>query len=203
MIARGGTGSVRIGAGVHRGRKIAVPPGASVRPTSDRVRAALFNILAHRDWDGIGPLPRGVAVLDAFAGSGALGIEALSRGATEVLFLERDAAIRKNLERTLATIDEVQRAYVLPRDATRPGSLPGSKRFGLMLADAPYGTGLAATALGEFAREGWLAPHAVAAVELDAREEFAPPAGFALIEERAYGNTRLVFLQKSAAVKQL
>jgi 16S rRNA (guanine966-N2)-methyltransferase len=187
-------GSVRIGGGVHRGRRIPVPPG-EVRPTSDKVRAALFNILAHRDWDEIGPLPRGANVVDAFAGSGALGIEALSRGANEALFLEKDARVRKALERTLTEIDEIQRAFVLPRDATKPGSLPGSKRFGLVLADAPYGSGLGARALAEMAREGWLLPFAVAAIELDAKEEFATPAQFTLIEDRRYGGTRLVFLQ--------
>jgi 16S rRNA (guanine966-N2)-methyltransferase len=187
-------GSIRIGGGVHRGRRIAVPPG-EVRPTSDKVRAALFNILAHRDWDEIGPLPRGAHVLDAFAGSGALGIEALSRGATEALFLEMDARVRKALERTLVEVDEIQRAYVLPRDATKPGALPGSKRFDLVLADAPYGSGLGSKALAELAREGWLLPFAVAALELDTKEEFVAPAGFTLLEDRRYGGTRLVFLQ--------
>ncbi len=187
-------GFVRIGGGVHRGRRIPVPPG-DVRPTSDKVRAALFNILGHRDWADIGPLPRGTGVLDAFAGSGALGIEALSRGATEALFLENDARVRKALERTLTEIDEIQRAYVLPRDATRPGALPGSKRFGLMLADAPYGSGLGVKALAAIAREGWLLPRAVAAIEVEAKEEFVAPAGFDLIEDRRYGGTRLVFLQ--------
>ncbi len=189
-------GFIRIGGGVHRGRRIPVPPG-EVRPTSDKVRAALFNILGHRDWDDIGPLPRGANVLDAFAGSGALGIEALSRGATEALFLENDSRVRKALEATLTEIDEIQRAYVLPRDATRPGALPGSKRFGLVLADAPYGSGLGAKALAEVAREGWLLPSAVAVLELDAKEEVAPPAGFTPIEDRRYGGTRLVFFQYS------
>jgi 16S rRNA (guanine966-N2)-methyltransferase len=192
---RGAPGFVRIGGGVHRGRRIAVPPG-EVRPTSDKVRAALFNILGHRDWDGIGPLPRGANVLDVFAGSGALGIEALSRGAGEALFLERDARVRKTLEATLSELDEIQRATVLPRDATKPGALPGSKRLALVLADPPYGSGLGPTALAEIAREGWLQPRAVAVVELDAKEAFVTPAGFTVAEDRSYGGTRLVFLQR-------
>ena len=190
-----GAGSVRIAGGVHRGRRIAVPAGQTVRPTSDKVRAALFNILAHRDWDGLGFLPRNARVLDAFAGTGALGLEALSRGATEALFLENDPSVRKALERTLADVDEIHRAFVLPRDATKPGTMPGGERFGLVLADAPYNSGLAATALDAFAREGWLAPRALAVIELEAREPFFAPEAFEVIEERAYGSTRLVFAQ--------
>jgi 16S rRNA (guanine966-N2)-methyltransferase len=190
-----GTGFVRISGGVHRGRRIPVPPGETVRPTADKVRAALFNILGHREWDGVGFLPRNARVLDAFAGTGALGLEALSRGATEVLFLENDPGVRKNLERTLAEIDEIHRAFVLPRDATRPGKLPSGEPFALVLADAPYHSGLAAPALNAFAREGWLAPSAVAVIELEAREPFFAPEQFTVIEERAYGSTRLVFAQ--------
>ena len=193
-----GAGSVRSAGGVHRGRRIAVPEHTDVRPTSDKVRAALFNILGHRDWNNIDPLPRGARVLDAFAGTGALGIEALSRGAAEVLFLERDTRVRKALERTLETLDEAHRAYVVPRDATKPGTRPGARRFDLVMADAPYGSGAGTTALAEFLREGWLAPYAVAVVELDGKEPFVPPAGLTLIEERGYGNTRLVFLQAGA-----
>ena len=126
-----GPGSVRIAGGVHRGRRIAIPASGEVRPTSDKVRAAIFNILGHREWDGVGALPRGARVLDAFAGTGALGIEALSRGAAEVMFLERDPRVRRSLEKVIEELDEIQRAYVLPRDATRPGSRPGEQRFDL------------------------------------------------------------------------
>lgn len=190
-----GAGSIRIAGGVHRGRRIAVPSGTTVRPTSEKVRAALFNILAHRDWHGLGPLPRGANVLDAFAGTGALGIEALSRGAREVLFLESDPRLRKTLERTLATLDEIHRGFVLPRDATKPGALPGDKRFSLVLADPPYHSALGTTALGALARAQWLEPGAIAVVELDATEPFFAPEQFATIEERAYGGTRLAILQ--------
>ena len=190
-----GTGFVRIAGGIHRGRRIPVPAGERVRPTSDKVRAALFNILAHREWDGLGYLPRNARVLDVFAGTGALGLEALSRGATEALFLENDPVVRKNLERTITDVDEIHRAFVLPRDATKPGTLPSGERFGLVLADAPYNSGLAATALAALAREGWLAPRALAVIELEAREPFFAPEAFEVIEERAYGSTRLVFAQ--------
>lgn len=193
-----GTGFVRIAGGVLRGRRIAVPAGEIVRPTSDKVRAALFNILAHREWDGLGQLPRNARVLDAFAGTGALGLEALSRGAREALFLETDPAVRKNLERTLADLDEIHRAFVLPRDAAKPGTLPAGERFQLVLADAPYHSGLAAPALAALAREGWLAPRALAVIELDVREPFFAPEAFEIVEERAYGGTRLVFAQARA-----
>ena len=104
-----GPGSVRIAGGVHRGRRIAIPASGEVRPTSDKVRAAIFNILGHREWDGVGALPRGARVLDAFAGTGALGIEALSRGAAEVMFLERDPRVRRSLEKVIEELDEIQR----------------------------------------------------------------------------------------------
>ena len=196
----GRPGTIRIVAGRHRGRRLKVPEGSDVRPTSNRVRESLFNILAHRDWrvQG-GRLPRDVRVLDVFAGSGALGLEALSRGATEVLFLESDRSARTALYRNIEFLDEAERAFVLPRDAVRPGPRPGAEPFGLVLADAPYHSGLAAPALVALLAEGWLGPNAVAVVELDATEPFDPPAEFEAVEERSYGNARLLFLEATGA----
>ena len=193
-------GTIRIVAGRHRGRRLKVPQGGDVRPTSDRVRESLFNILAHRDWrHSGGRLPRDARVLDVFAGSGALGLEALSRGAAEVLFLESDKTARTALDHNIEALDEVERAFVLPRDATQPGPRPGTEPFGLVLADAPYGSGLAAVALAALAAQGWLGPHTVAVMELDAKEPFDPPAGFIAAVDRRYGNTRLVFLEEGGA----
>ena len=191
-----GPGTVRIAAGLHRGRKLAVPQLDGVRPTPARVREALFDILAHREWAVAGgPLPAGARVLDLFAGSGALGLEALSRGAREVLFVERERGARDAIHRNIATLGEESRAFILPRDALRPGARLGQAPFELVLADPPYRSGLAAPALAALVREHWLAPRAVAVAELDAREDFVPPAGFESIDERRYGDTRLVFLE--------
>ena len=195
----GGVG-VRIGGGAYRGRMIAVPDGLAVRPTAARVRESLFNVLAHNDWQGAGgPLPRGARVLDAFAGAGALGLEALSRGALEVLLLEPDKAARAAVNANIDALDAAGRAFVLPRDATKPGPMPGTARFGLVLADAPYGSGLGAAALSALAAAGWLADGAVAVVELDGREPWAAPDGFTEAVDRRYGRTRLVFVEWRAA----
>ena len=189
-------GTVRIIAGRHRGRRISVPED-NVRPTGDRVREAMFNVLAHNSWRGA-TLPAGARVLDAFAGTGALGFEALSRGAAEVMFLETDARTRKALGRTIDELDEAKRAYVLPRDATNPGPPIGKQRFDLMFADAPYGTGLGVIAIDVCARFGWLTNGAVVVLELDGTDPFEPPRDFAVVDDRSYGRTRLVFLEYTA-----
>jgi len=154
---------MRIVGGRHRGRRLLAPPGDTVRPTSDRARQALFNILSHGRLAADGISFAGAAVLDAFAGTGALGLEALSRGAAEAVFFERDpeavAVLRRNV-------------------------------------DPPYRSGLAASALEALDRTGWLAPDALAIVELGKREELVPPAAFTFLDERVYGTARLVFLRR-------
>jgi len=186
---------LRIVGGSHRGRRLAAPPGRGVRPTPERVREALFDILAHNPF-ATPPLPEGARVLDAFAGSGALGFEALSRGARSVLFLETDTAARGALLANARTLGEEGRVRVLGRDATRPG--PAPEAAGLAFLDAPYGRGLADPALAALAENGWLAPGAVVAVELSSREALAPPPGFTALDARRYGTTRVVILRFGA-----
>lgn len=176
---------MRIVAGRHRGRRLAAPPGLAVRPTADRVREALFNILAH----GLKPL-EGLTVLDAFAGSGALGLEALSRGAAFATFLEPDREARAALAANLKALGESGNADVLNRDATRPG--PAPRRHDLAFLDPPYGRGLAEAALT--ALREWLADDAVVVVETARTEDLALPEGFALLQSRDYGKTRLWFV---------
>ena len=184
---------MRIVAGRHRGRRLLAPPGETVRPTSDRAREALFNILSHGNLaaDGI-PFAQ-KAVLDAFAGTGALGLEALSRGAAEAVFIEQDrealAILRKNVE----VLGEGARARVVPGDAIHPPR--ATSDCAVVFLDPPYRSGVAAPALAALAATGWLAPDALAVIELGAREHFAPPAGVTLLEERVYGAARLVFLR--------
>jgi 16S rRNA (guanine966-N2)-methyltransferase len=185
---------MRIVAGRHRGRKLISPHGEAVRPTSDRARQALFNILgspAYATDDG--PLPRGASVLDAFAGSGALGLEALSRGAARVAFLDDAGEACRLIERNLAALGE--KATVLQRSAVRPGPAPFA--CALAFLDPPYGEGLAAPALAALAGEGWLAPGAIVSVEIERRESLPPPDGFEALDERVYGAARLVLLRKA------
>jgi len=184
---------MRIVAGRHRGRHLLAPPGETVRPTSDRAREALFNILSHGKLAADGVPFADAAVLDAFAGTGALGLEALSRGAAAAVFIERHQEVLAILRKNIAALGEDTRARVLPGDATRPPRAHSDCAVAFL--DPPYRSGLAAPASAALAAAGWLAPDALAVVELAAREHFVPPQGFALIDERVYGAARLVFLR--------
>ena len=191
---------MRVVAGKHRGRRLAAPRGRGARPTSDRVREALFDVLAHNAYGPGGvELPRGVRVVDAFAASGALGFEALSRGASHVTFFERDARALDSIRANARALGETGAVTVVQRDATRPG--PARRPCALVFLDPPYRSGLGVPALEAFAAQGWLDADAICAVELAAREAFAPPDGFEVIDERHYGGTRLVILRWRAATR--
>jgi 16S rRNA (guanine966-N2)-methyltransferase len=185
---------VRIVAGRHRGRRLLAPPGETVRPTSDRAREALFNILSHGQLAAEGIPFAGATVLDVFAGTGALGLEALSRGAAEAAFVEQDREALATLRQNIAALGEAARSRIVPGDATRPPSAPLA--YALAFLDPPYRSGLAAAALTALDAAGWLTPDALAVVELAAREHLAPPAGFNLVDERMYGATRLLFFRR-------
>lgn len=184
---------MRIVGGRHRGRRILAPPGEAVRPTSDRAREALFNILSHGKYAAAGPPFAGARVLDGFAGTGAIGLEALSRGASAAIFVERDRAALDALRRNIVSLGETDRARILAIDATQPSRT--AEPCALAFLDPPYQSGLAAPALAALAEAGWLGGGALVVVELAAREAFAAPAGFSLLEERVYGAARLVFLR--------
>lgn len=182
---------MRIVGGRHRGRPLTAPPGADTRPTSDRAREALFNMLAHSGEVEL----EGAVVLDAFAGSGALGLEALSRGAAQVFLLDNGAAAIQAIRANIAALGEAARTTVLRADATRP---PRAKRAcELVLLDPPYGSGLGGPALTALDRMGWLAAEALCVVEVAAKEELVAPPGFAPVRERIYGAARLVFVRKA------
>jgi 16S rRNA (guanine966-N2)-methyltransferase len=189
---------VRIVGGRYRGRRLLAPAGESVRPTSDRAREALFNILSHGRFAADGIPFAGAAVLDAFAGTGALGLEALSRGAAEAVFIEQDPEAVAVLRRNVALLGESAHAEIVPGDATRP--LRARSECTVAFIDPPYRSGLAAPALAALDRAGWFASDALAIVELGAREEFIPPALFTPLDERVYGAGRLVFLRRDATV---
>ncbi len=135
----------------------------------------------------------GARVLDAFCGTGAIGLEALSRGAAGATLIDADAAALALARKNVATLGESQRARVLRVDACHPGRAPDA--HDIVVLDPPYGQGLAAPALAALAQGGWLKPGALAVAELQADEELAAPAGFALAEERRYGRAKFVFLR--------
>jgi len=187
---------LRIIAGKHRGRKLTPLSGGNVRPTAGRAREAIFNILAHATF-APRPAYEDAIVLDAFAGSGALGLEALSRGARFVSFMERDREARAVLTANIAAIGAERQTALLSADALRPphASVPAS----LVFLDPPYAEEWAAPALTALAAAGWLVPEAIAVAELSAKRDFAPPAGFVQLDERRYGAAKIVFLRYSAA----
>ena len=188
---------MRIAAGRHKGLRLAVPRGGAVRPTGERARQALFNILDH----AYGAL-RGARVLDAFAGSGALGLEALSRGAASLVAFDSDRAAAACARRNLAAAGESDHALILAADVLAPppaGRFPGFAPCALAFLDPPYGRGLIAPALLALAGRGWLAPGALVVAERERREAFAAPPGFAPLEERLYGKARLIFLRARGA----
>jgi 16S rRNA (guanine966-N2)-methyltransferase len=187
---------LKIVGGKHRGRALEAPEGEDVRPTSSRAREALFNILAHASWheDGTSPLVD-ARVLDAFAGSGALGLEALSRGAAHATFLDNDARSIRLIGDNVRKLGEAASAKVVRADATRP---PPAREFcTLVFLDPPYRSGLAAPALAALAEAGWLAPGAVVTVELAHNEDIVPPPGFDQIDERRYGAAKIVILRRT------
>jgi 16S rRNA (guanine966-N2)-methyltransferase len=176
---------VRIVAGAWRGRTLRAPPGAATRPTADRVRQALFDMLLHAPWAGRDAI-EGAAVLDAFAGTGALGLEALSRGAAHATFIEPDRAALAALRANIAGCNAADRTTVLAADATRP---PQGAPCTLILLDPPYGRDLVAQSVAALGAAGWLAPDALIAAEIG-RDEPAPVAE--PLAERAHGAARIV-----------
>ncbi|MEM1384876.1 MAG: 16S rRNA (guanine(966)-N(2))-methyltransferase RsmD [Pseudomonadota bacterium] len=189
---------MRIIGGRFRGTRLSAPGAAGggnahLRPTGDRVREALFNLLAHGGYRGC-PAVEGARVLDLFAGTGALGLEALSRGAARAVFVDDHgpsrALIRENIER-LGVIGETK---IWRRDATRLGPCRG-EAFDLVFADPPYRSGLGPAALTAALAGGWIAADALVVLEL-AHDEAAPPAeGVMLLDRRVYGEAALHFLR--------
>lgn len=185
---------MRIIAGRHRGRRLVAPVGSATRPTADRVRQALFDVLWHAPWAGR-PALDGARVLDAFAGTGALGLEALSRGAAHATFLENDGATLRALRANIAACREAERCAVLPADAIRPPRPQAPCTLAFL--DPPYGAGLAETALRALSAAGWLAPGALVCAEEEATPAPAAPPlpGFELLADRAHGPARVRFLR--------
>lgn len=175
---------MRIIAGAHRGRRLVAPAGLGTRPTAERLRQALFDMLWHAPWAGRARI-EGAQVLDAFAGSGALGLEALSRGAAEATFLETDRAALAAIRANIAACREQPRARVIAGDALAPPRAQAP--CGLLFLDPPYGKGLLAPALAALARAGWIAPGALVVAETAAEAPENAPPGFTPLAGRAHG----------------
>lgn len=182
---------MRIVAGKHRGARLAVGAGNDIRPTSDRAREGLFNILTARFADEL----QGASILDAFCGTGALALEALSRGAASAVLIDTSSEALAIARHNMEARGEIAQATLLRRDATRPGAPPHSCSLGFL--DPPYGRELAVPALTALADQGWFSDTALVIVEVAAREALDPPPGFIGIEERRYGAARFVVLRRT------
>ena len=183
---------MRIVAGSHRGRRLEAPLDDRIRPTSDRIRESLFNILHHK-LDGF----TGKRVLDGFAGTGALGFEALSRGAASALFIDNNRDALALCRRNAASLGLADKCDFRLADLTRPPQ--ATQTFDLVVLDPPYGKGLAGTALAALGAAGWLAADAIAVIEADRSQPETRPEGFEEIDARDYGRTRIVLARWKVA----
>lgn len=182
---------MRVTGGELGGRRLRAPAGLATRPTTDKVRQALFNILAHRD---LGRFTlQNASVIDLFAGTGALGIEAVSRGALHCLFIEESAEGRGLIRTNVEAFGLSGRTKIFRRDATRLGEAGTLQPFDIIFADPPYAKGLGEKALTAALEGGWLKRGALCIVEESAATPFQPPAGFTLEDRRDYGDTSVAF----------
>ena len=185
---------MRIVGGRLRGRALVAPKTSAIRPTADRLRESLFNILTHAYGDPV----TDARVLDLFAGTGALGLEALSRGAAFALLVDDAAAARALMRDNVASLGLGGTARIFRRDATALGEAHPVEPFALAFLDPPYGQGLAERALISARAGKWLLPDALVVVEEAADAAFKPPAGFEEIERRRYDDTELIFLKSGS-----
>jgi len=183
---------MRIVGGSLRGRRLNTPKSDIIRPTTDRVRESLFNVLTHGldDFD-----LENQSVLDLFAGSGALGLEAISRGAIFALFVEQSAEARGLIRKNIEDLGLTGITKIFRRDATKLGPIQRFDPFQLIFLDPPYGKSLGEKALFAALEGGWLAENAVCIFEEKTDAEINLPKGFKTIDDRTYGDTRVIFLR--------
>jgi 16S rRNA (guanine966-N2)-methyltransferase len=184
---------VRVVGGRLRGRNLVAPSSRDIRPTADRLRESVFNILMHAYDNPI----EGARVLDLFAGTGALGIEAVSRGAAFALFIDNGAEARALLRNNVEALGLGGVTKVYRRDATDLGPAHPVEPFALVFLDPPYGKRLGERALASLRDGGWLTPGALLVVEEAEAAAFAAPEGYEELERRAYDDTEFVFLKAS------
>ena len=186
---------MRIVGGRFKGRALRGPSSNATRPTSDRLREALFNVLAH----AYGDAAEGARVLDLFAGTGALGLEALSRGAKLAVFVDEAPEPRGLIRANVEALGVGGITRIFRRDATRLGEAFAGDAFDLVFCDPPYGRGLAEKALAGVLAGNWLAPGALVVVEESVEAAFPPPEGFEELERRRYDTSEIVFLRAPGA----
>lgn len=182
---------MRIVGGALRGRVLQAPSSRDIRPTSDRLRESLFNILMHAH----GVSFEGACIMDVFAGTGALGLEALSRGAAFAMFVESGAEARALLRQNIEALGQGGKSRIFRRDAAQLGKAPPGQTFDLALLDPPYGKALADQALAGLVAGGWLKPGALVVVEDEASAKVQAPQGLKLVETREFGATALHFFK--------
>jgi 16S rRNA (guanine966-N2)-methyltransferase len=182
---------MRIVGGEFGGRPLATPHSSAIRPSADRLRQTLFDILAH----GFADVLAGARVLDLFAGTGALGLEALSRGAAYALFIEDAVEARGLIRQNVEALGLTGRTRIFRRDATRLGSVGTIAPFSLVFADPPYRQALGEAALASARAGGWLVPGALAVLEEDAKAEIEPIGGYQQIDRRVIGDSQILLLK--------
>ena len=185
---------MRIVGGDLKGRRLQAPEDGRVRPTSDRIREALFNVLAHADFGEFSL--QDARVLDLFAGTGALGLEALSRGGSFALFVDDDATSRGLIRTNAETLGLTGRTKIYRRDATRLGPRASSAgpAFDLVFIDPPYGKGFGERALADLLGGDWLSPHALVVLEEDKSADVPVPPGFVELDRRSYATTQVIIM---------
>jgi 16S rRNA (guanine966-N2)-methyltransferase len=184
---------MRIVGGEFRGRTLKGPSSQAIRPTSDKLRESVFNILAHSYGDPIA----NARVLDLFAGTGALGCEALSRGAKFALFVDEGAEARGLIRTNVEALSFTGVTRIFRRDASRMGEIGALAPFDLIFCDPPYSKGLAEKSIASARAGGWLASGALIAVEEAVKAAFQTPEGFEELERREYGDTEIIILRAS------
>jgi 16S rRNA (guanine966-N2)-methyltransferase len=185
---------MRIIGGRLKGRVLKSPATDTIRPTSDRLRESIFNILAHNYSEHL----EGAAVIDLFAGTGAMGIEALSRGARKALFVDDGSEARALIRANVDALSLGGQTRVFRRDACKLGLAPVGDRFDLAFLDPPYGKGLALPALVALHEGQWLVADALVVIEEAADTLIDLPEGYEAIETRAYGDTQIIFAKSSS-----
>ena len=185
---------MRIVAGKLKGIKLAAPVGRdTTRPTADKARESLFNVLDHGKYSRI---LRGSRIVDVFSGTGALGLEAISRGAKHVAFFERDklalAALNANI--TKCKMDDI--CQIFKSDALRPQKV--NTPYDVLFFDPPYYQDLASQSTAAFAAQGWMADDSLSIIQIHPKDPFTAPSGFEIIDERKYGVARFLFMAKAS-----
>lgn len=191
---------MRIVGGKLRGRALAAPKGSATRPTSDRVRESIFNVLAHSAECGA---IEGARVIDLFAGTGALALEAISRGASHALFVEIEASARAAIQQNIEAFGLQGITRIFRRDATDLGPASARDKYDIAFLDPPYGKGLGEAALRALQQGGWLKQGAIAVLEESAATLLDLPEEFEIFDTRTYGDTTVTFLKTGRATRTI